>query len=60
MKQGHRPAQTASVFQRAVEYMINDAAGTHFLLLESVDGADLSSLVKQDGPLPARLAGAEV
>jgi len=30
----------------------DEAAGTHFLVMEYVDGADLSSLVKSRGPLP--------
>jgi len=30
----------------------DEAAGTHFLVMEYVDGADLSSLVKKRGPLP--------
>jgi len=30
----------------------DEAGGTHFLVMEYVDGTDLSSLVKQHGPLP--------
>jgi len=33
-----------------------EASGTHFLVTEYVDGGDLSSLVKKQGPLPLDLA----
>ena len=33
-------------------YDADEAGGTHFLVMEYVDGTDLSSLVKKRGPLP--------
>lgn len=34
----------------------DEANGVHFLVMEHVEGRDLSSIVKQEGPLPARRA----
>ena len=34
----------------------DEAKGTHFLVMEYVEGSDLSSLVKQHGPLPVEQA----
>jgi formylglycine-generating enzyme required for sulfatase activity len=33
-------------------YDADEAGGTHFLVMEYVEGTDLSALVKKDGPLP--------
>ena len=33
-------------------YDADEAGGTHFLVMEYVEGSDLSALVKQQGPLP--------
>jgi serine/threonine protein kinase len=57
---------TAARFQREVEaaaklshpnvvtaFDADEARGVHFLVMEYVDGTDLSALVKQNGPLPA-------
>ena len=35
-----------------IAYDADEAGGTHFLVMEYVDGTDLSSLVKKRGPLP--------
>ncbi len=35
-----------------VAYDADEADGTHFLVMECVEGSDLSSLVKKQGPLP--------
>ncbi len=35
-----------------IAYDADEAGGTHFLVMEYVDGNDLSSLIKQHGPLP--------
>ncbi len=39
-----------------IAYDADEAAGTHFFVMEYVDGSDLSSLVKKQGPLPLDLA----
>jgi WD40 repeat protein/tRNA A-37 threonylcarbamoyl transferase component Bud32 len=35
-----------------IAYDADEADGTHFLVMEYVEGSDLSALVKQQGPLP--------
>jgi formylglycine-generating enzyme required for sulfatase activity/serine/threonine protein kinase len=37
-------------------YDADEAGGTHFLVMQYVDGTDLSALVKQSGPLPLEKA----
>ncbi|HET6880019.1 MAG TPA: protein kinase [Pirellulales bacterium] len=37
-------------------YDANQAGGVHFLVMQFVDGVDLSALVKKNGPLPIRKA----
>jgi formylglycine-generating enzyme required for sulfatase activity len=39
-----------------IAYDADEAGGTHFLVMEYVDGSDLSSLVKKSGPLPLEQA----
>jgi serine/threonine protein kinase len=60
-----RSQESVKRFQREVEaaaklshpnivtaYDADEAKGVHFLVMECVDGQDLSSVVKQNGPLP--------
>src|SRR5580704_16448980 len=64
-----RDPAAAARFQREVEaaaklshsnivaaYDADEANGTHFLVMEYVEGSDLSALVKKDGPLPVAKA----
>lgn len=51
----HREVRAAAKLTHAnvvAAYDAAEVAGVHFLVMEYVDGQDLSSLVKQGGPLP--------
>lgn len=51
----HREVEAAARLQHpniAAAFDADDAAGVHFLVMEFVDGPDLSRYVKQHGPLP--------
>jgi len=51
----HREVEAAARLQHpniAAAYDADEAAGVHFLVMEFVDGPDLSRYVKQHGPLP--------
>lgn len=52
----HREVQAAARLVHphiVTAFDASEAAGTHYLVMEYVEGADLSALVKRDGPLPA-------
>ena len=51
----HREVEAAARLQHpniAAAYDADEAAGAHFLVMEFVDGPDLSRYVKQHGPVP--------
>lgn len=51
----HREVEAAARLQHpniAAAYDADEAAGVHFLVMEFVDGPDLSRYVKQHGPMP--------
>jgi formylglycine-generating enzyme required for sulfatase activity/serine/threonine protein kinase len=55
LKRFQREVQAAARLEHpniVTAYDADEAAGTHFLVMQFVDGTDLSSLVKKRGPLP--------
>ena len=61
LKRFHREVIAAAKLSRpniVAAYDADEAKGTHFLVMEMeyVEGADLASYVKQNGPLPVELA----
>ena len=59
LKRFHREVEAAAKLRHPNIVAADDAdeaKGTHFLVMEYVDGSDLSVLVKKHGPLPAERA----
>jgi len=59
LKRFHREVEAAAKLRHPNVVATDDAdegKGTHFLVMEYVDGSDLSVLVKKHGPLPAEQA----
>ena len=59
LKRFHREVETAAQLIHpniVTAYDADEADGTHFLVMEYVDGTDLSTLVKLEGPLPIETA----
>ncbi len=59
LKRFHREVQAAAKLRHPNIVAADDAdeaKGTHFLVMEFVDGNDLSQLVKKNGPLPVETA----
>ena len=59
---GDRPSgsviagHVAKLYESVAAYDADEAKGTHFLVMEYVDGCDLSALVKKNGPLGVEAA----
>src|SRR5436309_3264241 len=54
---GVRPSTpTAGAVVMPVASAADEAAGTHFMAMECIDGVDLHKLVKEKGPLPVQTA----
>ena len=59
VKRFHREAQAAAKLTHpniVAAYDADEAQGTHFLVMQFVEGSDLSVLVKKNGPLPVEQA----
>jgi serine/threonine protein kinase len=59
LKRFHREVETAAQLIHpniVTAFDADEAQGTHFLVMEYVDGTDLSTLVKINGPLPVATA----
>ena len=59
VKRFHREVQAAAKLEHpniVTAYDADEANGTHFLVMQYVEGSDLSALVKKHGPLPAERA----
>jgi len=59
VKRFHREVQAAARLQHpniVMAFDADEANGTHFLVMEYVDGIDLNSFVRKSGPLTASLA----
>ena len=59
VKRFHREVQAAARLTHpniVIAFDADESNGTHFLVMEYVDGIDLSALVKKRGPLPVELA----
>jgi serine/threonine protein kinase len=59
LKRFHREVEAAAQLIHpniVTAFDADEAEGTHFLVMEYVDGTDLSTLVKLDGPLPVETA----
>jgi serine/threonine protein kinase len=59
LKRFHREVETAAQLIHpniVTAFDADEADGTNFLVMEYVDGTDLSTLVKLDGPLPLQTA----
>ncbi|MBC7818407.1 MAG: DUF1080 domain-containing protein [Planctomycetaceae bacterium] len=59
VKRFHREVQAAAKLEHpniVTAYDADEANGTHFLVMQFIDGDDLSELVKKHGPLPAEQA----
>jgi serine/threonine protein kinase len=59
LKRFHREVEMAAQLVHpniVTAYDADEADGTHFLVMEYVDGIDLSTLVKLEGPLPIETA----
>ncbi len=59
VKRFHREVQAAAKLEHpniVTAYDADEANGTHFLVMQFIDGNDLSELVKKHGPLPAEQA----
>jgi serine/threonine protein kinase len=59
LKRFHREVEAAAQLIHTnivTAFDADEAEGTHFLVMEFVDGTDLSTLVKLDGPLPLETA----
>ncbi len=59
LKRFHREVEAAAKLRHPNVVATDDAdeaKGTHFLVMEYVDGSDLSALVKKHGPLPVEQA----
>ena len=59
LKRFHREVEAAAQLIHpniVTAFDADEADGTHFLVMEFVDGTDLSTLVKLDGPLPLETA----
>ena len=55
VKRFHREVQAAAKLEHpniVAAYDADEALGTHFFVMQFVDGSDLSALVKKHGPLP--------
>ena len=59
LKRFHREVEAAAKLTHpniVTAFDADEAKGTHFLVMEFVDGDDLSALVKKSGPLPVEMA----
>ncbi|MBY0522718.1 MAG: protein kinase [Gemmataceae bacterium] len=59
VKRFHREIQAAAQLSHpnvVVAYDADQVAGTHFFVMEFVEGTDLAQMVRQSGPLPAVFA----
>jgi serine/threonine protein kinase/Tol biopolymer transport system component len=59
IKRFHREVQAAAQLEHTnivTAYDADEADGTHFLVMQFVDGADLSEVLKKSGPLPVAQA----
>jgi serine/threonine protein kinase len=59
VKRFHREVQAAAKLSHpniVAAHDADEAGGVHFLVMEFVEGSDLASLVKKQGPLPVELA----
>ena len=59
LKRFHREVEAAAKLTHpniVAAFDADEAKGTHFLVMEFVDGDDLSQLVKKNGPLPVEMA----